>query len=95
RGVSAVIVAGLGAIAIVRSAAQVGSMGIFSSSTRTAAVAQAESFDPGSYRIRVRLGQAYLARGDCARARVHARAAHNLFPSAAEPKRAIAACGGK
>jgi O-antigen ligase len=95
RGVATVVIAVLGAIAIARSAAQVGSMGIFSSSSRTAVVARAESLDPGSYRIRLRLAQAYLARGDCAHARVQAHAAHNLLPSAGEPKRAIAACGGK
>jgi hypothetical protein len=58
-------------------------------------LAQAVQLDPGSYRIRVRLAQAYLARGDCAHARVQAHAAHDLFPSAGEPKRDISACGGK
>ncbi|MDB4877234.1 MAG: hypothetical protein JWM41_3680 [Gemmatimonadetes bacterium] len=89
------LVLGVGVITVGRSAAQLAAMATYSASTRTAALEQAVKLDPGSYRIRVRLAQAYLARGDCAHARVQAHAAHDLFPSAGEPKRDIAACGGK
>jgi len=84
-----------GAIMIVRSSAQIASMALFSSSSRTAVVAQAAMLDPGSYRVRLKLAQNYLARGDCTRARPQAHAAHDLFPSAGEPRREIAECGGK
>jgi hypothetical protein len=70
-------------------------MALFSSRSKTTGVAQAAALDTGSYRVRVMLAQNYLARGDCARARPQAHAAHDLFPSAGEPRREIAACGGK
>jgi O-antigen ligase len=89
------LVFGIGVISIGRSATQLAAMTVYSASTRPAVLAQAVQLDPGNYRIRVRLAQAYLARGDCARARVQAHAAHDLFPSAGEPKRDISACGGK
>jgi O-antigen ligase len=78
-----------------RSAFQLASIATFSTSSRLAAMERAALFDPGSYRVRVRAAQAYLARGNCARARPHARAARGLFPSASQPKRELSACGGR
>jgi O-antigen ligase len=95
RQLSLWLVAVGGAVMIVRSGAQIASMALFSSSSKITVVAQAAALDPGSYRVRVKLAQNYLARGDCARARPQAHAAHDLFPSAGEPRREIAACGGK
>ena len=89
------LVFGLGVLAAGRSAAQLAAMSTFSASTRPAALERAVMLDPGSYRIRMRLAQSFLARGECARARGDARAAHGLFPSAGEPKRDIAACDGR
>ena len=66
-----------------------------SASTRVASIASAAQLDPGNYRLRVRLAQAYLSRGDCAHAKAEARAARALFPNAAEPRRVLAACGTK
>jgi O-antigen ligase len=84
-----------GGIAIARSSFQLAAITTFSTSTRLASLDHASSFDPGSYRIHVRLATSYLSRGECARARPHARAARALFPSAAEPRRVLASCGGK
>ncbi|HEY4218161.1 MAG TPA: O-antigen ligase family protein [Gemmatimonadaceae bacterium] len=95
RSVGMLLVAVAGVIMIARSGAQIASMALYSSSTKTAVVAQAAQLDPGSYRVRVKLAQNYLARGDCTHARPQAHAAHSLFPSAGEPKREIAECGGK
>ncbi|HEY9228608.1 MAG TPA: tetratricopeptide repeat protein, partial [Gemmatimonadaceae bacterium] len=82
-------------IGVLRSATQLAAMGVYSSSTRLSALEQSASLDPGNYRIRMRLAQAYVARGDCTRARAQARAARDLFPNAGEPKRILAACGAR
>ena len=89
------LVLGAGGVAVGRSAAQLAAMATFNASTRVVSLADAARLDPGSYRIRLRLAQSYLARGDCARARTEARAARALFPSAAEPKHVLAACGSR
>ena len=70
-------------------------MGVYSASTRVSALERAVTLDPGSYRLRMRLAEAYMSRGDCTRARPQARAARDLFPSAAAPKRIIASCSGR
>ena len=98
RGVSElgpVVVFGLGVLTAGRSAGQAAAMSTFSASARSSALERAALLDPGSYRIRMRLAQAYLARGDCRRSHNQAQAARNLFPSAGEPKRDIAACEGR
>jgi O-antigen ligase len=85
----------IGLVIVARSALQVAAMATFSMSTRPSVLEQAALFDPGSYRIHTRLAQSYLGRGDCRRARPHARAARALFPNAAEPRRQLAQCGGR
>jgi O-antigen ligase len=90
-----VLVFAIGLVGAGRSATQIGAMAQFTTSTRVPSLERAALLDPGSYRIRTRLAQAYLGRGDCKKARVQAHAANSLFPSAGEPKRDIAACGGK
>src|SRR5262249_44839672 len=88
-----VLVAGV--IMIGRSSTQIMAMGTYDASTRVASLESAARLDPGSYRIRVRLAQAYIARGDCTKAKTQARAARALFPSAGEPKRLLATCGAR
>jgi hypothetical protein len=89
------LIMGIAAIIIIRSAAQVAAITIASTNPRIDALKRAAFLDPGNYRLRMRLADAYIARGDCAHARSEARAARDLFPSAAEPKRALAQCGGR
>lgn len=86
---------GVAAIVVGRSALQLVAIALFSTSQRTATLDRASTFDPGNYRIHVRVAQAYLSRGDCKRAIPHARAARRLFPNAGEPRRQLAACGTK
>lgn len=86
-------VAALGALAIVRSASQLLAMSIFSTTSRVAALEQASTRDPGSYRIHVRLAEGYARRGSCKRAIAHAGAARALMPNAPEPRRLLASCG--
>ena len=88
-------IAVIAAIVIGRSAAQVAAITVASTSSHLDALARATILDPGNYRLRVRLAQTYVARGDCVRARAQARAARDLFPSAVEPKRVLAQCGGR
>jgi O-antigen ligase len=88
-----VVVVGLGILAIGRSALQIAAMGTVVESTRTASVERAALFDPGSYRIRMRLAEAYLNAGRCDRARPVARAARDLYPMAASPRQLLAECG--
>ena len=68
-------------------------MAEFSEAHTTAQIALAARLDPGSYRIRVRLAQAYAERGDCAKVRDAAGAAHDLYPDAPEPRRLLRNCG--
>ena len=82
----------LGGLAILRSGRQVAAMSVYESSTRGSRVERAAALDPGSYRIRMRLAEAYARRGACRNARPHAAAAQALFPNAAAPKRVLAAC---
>jgi O-antigen ligase len=95
RELGPVVVLGLGALAIGRSACQLAAIATFSTSGKVSAMDMASTLDPGSYRIHTRAAQAYIARGSCGPARNHAHAARALFPNAAEPRRELAACGSR
>ena len=90
--VAIVGLAGGGAVA--RSGAEIGAMSLFNSSTKLATLERASTLDPGSYRIHVRLADAYEKRGDCRKARPHASAAKALFPYSPIARRLAASCGG-
>jgi O-antigen ligase len=93
RVAAMLLVAILGGLAIARSSTQLASMSAFESSTRASRIERAADLDPGSYRIHMRLAEAYARRGSCANVRVHAGMARALFPNAPAPKRLLAACG--
>lgn len=86
-------VALLGLLAIARSGLQIAAMGLYSTTTRTSVLERASLFDPGSYRIKLRLASTFLASGRCERVRSYARDAHDLYASAEEPRRLLASCG--
>jgi O-antigen ligase len=86
-------VTALGLLAIWRSGSQLVAMSIYSNSSRTSRLERASTLDPGSYRIHLRLAEGYSRRGSCSRARAHASAARDLFPSAPAPKRILSRCG--
>ena len=90
--VVAIVLAG-GAM-IARSALQLQAMAIAATTGRAASLERASRLDPGSYRIHLRLAQAYLGQGSCTNARMHAEAAAALFPSAPAPARVLSRCGG-
>jgi len=82
-----------GLAAIVRSAGQMQAMALYHGASRLSTVERAAKFDPGSYRIRMRLAEGYASRGDCDRAVPHAKAANGMFPNAADPRSVLRRCG--
>jgi O-antigen ligase len=90
------VAAGLLLIAVVstaRSAAQTESMMTVGRGGMTAGWVEGAAWDPGSYRINLRVGELYYRRGHCATARGYARRAEGLFPHASAPKRILSGCG--
>jgi hypothetical protein len=85
-----VVVVGL--VCIVRSATQIQAMSVYDASS-VVALKTAARFDPGSYRIQIRLAELYSRRGNCAGVRESAGNAHALFPDAPQPKRLLRQCG--
>ena len=88
-----VLVFAIALSAVARSALQIAAMQTVSTSTRISALQQAALFDPGSYRIRLRLAEEELDAGRCDRAKSQARAAHDLYPSAAAARQVLSSCG--
>ena len=84
-----------GVVAIARSSMQIAAMGTYHGATRLATMESAGRYDPGSYRIRMRLAELHAGRGDCRRAGPHARAANGMFPNAAAPRVVMRRCGLK
>jgi O-antigen ligase len=80
-------------LAATRSTFQAIAMGLANGTARTTRLSQASMFDPGSFRIHMRLAAAHFERGSCARALPHARAARALYPNAPPPREYLAACG--
>jgi O-antigen ligase len=86
------LVAILGGLAVTRSLGQVAAMGVVESTARSSGVERAVALDPGSYRIHLRLAEAYARRGSCKNVRIHAGAARALYPNASVPKRLLSRC---
>ena len=89
------MIVAFGIVGVGRSAAQLAAIATFSANSRISTIERAARLDPGTYRIHLKLAEAYVARGDCAQARPQARAARALFPNAAEPKRVLGQCGSR
>lgn len=79
-------------LVLMRSSGQIAAMSIYTSASSTAQAARAANYDPGSYRINMRLAQTYASRGDCKRIRQYAGAARELYPNAPEPRRLLRRC---
>ncbi|GEM_PF-193854 len=96
RSIALLAVVAAGGYATFRSASAITAMALYSAAPRTGAADHtlelASRADPGSYRIHLRLAEAYEKGRACSRSRVHARAARALYPSAPEPRRLLAAC---
>jgi hypothetical protein len=84
-----------GLAAILRSAGQMQAMAIYNGASRLSTMETAAKYDPGAYRIRMRLAEGYASRGDCGKAVPHARAANGMFPNATDPRAILRRCGVK
>ncbi|HEX3273595.1 MAG TPA: O-antigen ligase family protein [Gemmatimonadales bacterium] len=92
RRVAMAIVAVAGAVFLTRSAAQTVAVAAFSGGSRTA-MERAAAIDPGSYRIRMLLGRAWVRAGRCDHAVPHATKARALFPNHPAPLQLLRSCG--
>jgi len=79
-------------LVVLRSSGQIVAMGVYTSATTTGQAARAALFDPGNFRISMRLAESYAARGDCKHVRQYAGVALELYPHAAGPKRLLRRC---
>jgi O-antigen ligase len=83
-------------VATARSGAQIAAMALYNSAMSGSggqhALELAAAVDPGSYRIRMRLAEAYAEGKLCSRVRSQAIAARALYPSAPEPRRLLTTC---
>ena len=82
----------LAVLVVLRSSGQIAAMSVYTSASTTGQAARAALFDPGSFRINMRLAESYAARGDCRHVRQYAGAARELYPNAAGPKRLLRRC---
>jgi hypothetical protein len=83
------------ALVLLRTSGQIAAMSAYTEAPSVVKATRAALFDPGSYRINIRLARAFAARGECKRVRQYAGTAAELFPNAAEPKRLLQKCGVK
>lgn len=75
-----------------RSAAAVEAMSSYRTGTSLAAVREAARWDPGAYRIQLRLAQLEAERRGCAGASRPAKRAAGMFPTARAPRVVLARC---
>jgi hypothetical protein len=92
RAIALLVTALFAAAAVARSTAQTIAMESVGRGGRTAGWVAAAAWDPGSYRINVRVAELYTRRGRCATARGYARRAAALFPNAPAPQRILRRC---
>jgi hypothetical protein len=78
--------------ATARSATQTMAMSAVGDGGRTAGWVQGAIWDPGSYRINLKVAQLYARRGRCKTARPYAQRAVSLFPNAPAAKRVWRQC---
>lgn len=79
----------------VRSAMQTVAMDLFGTGTRLSSVQRSALWDPGSYRIQLRLAELAIGTRGCQLARPHAASAGSMFPAAGEPRALLRRCGGE
>ena len=80
-------------VSAARSASQTVAMSMVGRGGLTAGWVSGAMWDPGSYRINVRVAQLYSRRGHCNVARDYARQAVSLFPHSPEARRIRRSCG--
>ena len=80
-------------VSAARSVTQILSMSLVGRGGLTAGWVSGAMWDPGSYRINLRVAQLYSRRGKCTFARDYARQAVALFPHSPEARRIRRSCG--
>jgi len=80
-------------VSVARSATQAVAMSMVGRGGMTAGWVSGAMWDPGSYRINLRVAELYSRRGRCSFARGYARRAVSLFPHAPEARRIRQNCG--
>lgn len=80
------------AVSVARSATQIAAMWEVGEGGVRAGWIRGAIWDPGSYRINLRVAELYANRGRCTAARQFATSARNLFPNAAAPQRILGRC---
>lgn len=80
------------AVSVVRSATQVGAIITVGNGGTRAGWIAGSAWDPGSYRINLKVAELYASRGRCGPSRRYARRALGLFPYAAAPRRVLLSC---
>jgi hypothetical protein len=93
RSWMAPLLVAFGAVAIVRAVGEMQAMAIYNGASRLSTVERAAFYDPGSYRIQMRLADGYAGRGECGKSVPHARRANGMYPNASAPKAALRKCG--
>jgi O-antigen ligase len=79
-------------VSVVRSIGQTAAINVVGNGGHRAGWRDGALWDPGSYRINLRLAQLYAARGQCPQARAYAARAQALFPYSPAPRRLLR-CG--
>jgi len=82
----------LAVLVVLRSSGQIAAMSVYTSAATAGQAARAALFDPGSFRINMRLAESYAARGDCKHVRQYAGVARELYPNAVGPRRLLRRC---
>ena len=91
--IAAVAVGLIVAASLARSAAQTAAIEEVGAGGSRAGWLNAAMWDPGSYRINMRVADLYAGRGQCRSARVYAHRALGLFPYASAPRQLLRRCG--
>jgi hypothetical protein len=91
--IGAVLVVSLIAMSLLRSVTQLVSLAAVGRVGTRAGWIRAAVWDPGSYRINVRVAELYVSAGRCRAARPSIARAAALFPHAPAPKRLRSRCG--
>jgi hypothetical protein len=91
-GLAAVALLIMTAISTARSVTQAVAMTSVGRGGLTAGWVNGAMWDPGSFRINLRVAELYSRRGHCSVARGYARRAVSLFPHAAEARRVARSC---
>jgi len=92
-GISAILLMLLSLVSVARSVTQTVAMTAVGRGAYTAGWVTGAMWDPGSFRINLRVAELYSRRGHCSVARGYARQAVSLFPHSPQAKRIQRSCG--